>query len=100
MSPFFTVGDEPVLTAAVVDDEEQLAAAVDAFNVANADDRVQRAELLERQAELHLVLDAKEWQMFLAVEEASTARLADLTVSIARWAFRQGRASSSTEVSR
>ena len=83
-------GELPALTPEIVADDVDLAAAVDRFMFENVAARDQQVEILHRQEVLQIMLDPDAWQAALQLEEATTARWADLAVEIARWAFQEG----------
>jgi hypothetical protein len=80
----------PALTPAVVTDDEQLAAAVDAFLDADATDREHRQKIGKLQTELRRRVDDETWMVFLELDDAIGARLADVTAAITGWAFVEG----------
>ncbi len=83
--------EELRLTPDSVEDEEQLAAAVDAFIESDPDARETLAEIANLHGVLHEVIDAHWWPIFHRAEELATARWADLAVGLVRWAFNEGR---------
>ena len=79
--------EPPSLTPEVVDDDEALAEAVDAFIAADPEARERLREIADLQECIRQTVDADTWRLFLQVEDGMSARLADLAVNIARWAF-------------
>jgi hypothetical protein len=86
-------GDElPTLDPEVVDDDDALAVAVDAFIHQDPIAGGRQAEMVLFQEVVRRAVDADVWRTVLRVDELTTARVADLVVEIARWAFNAGRA--------
>jgi hypothetical protein len=83
-------GELPALTPEIVADDVDLAAVVDRFMFENVAARDQQGEILQHQEVLRIMLEPEQWQAALQLEEATTARSADLAVGIARWAFHEG----------
>lgn len=81
---------QPPLTPEIVADDVALGAAVDRILLRHPKLRAQQAVVLKVQTRLKALLDDESSLAFLAVDEASTARLADALVTIARWAFCKG----------
>jgi hypothetical protein len=80
----------PRLSPTVVTDDTLLARAID--EVIQADDEDQRhcLGIQKVQTELRARVDDETWKVFLRLDAATNARLADLTVTITTWAFVQG----------
>ena len=81
----------PKLTPAIVEDDDDLAEVVDAFVHADAEDRAHLQEIIYSQELLRQGADPDIWESFLQLDERIGARVADLIVVIARWAFEEGR---------
>ncbi len=89
--------DEPVLDPVIVSDDETLAARVDEFIGRDAEARRWHEWIVEEQDRLRLAAPPDVWQAILRVDEICVARWADLTLSLARWAFEQGQRHPATE---
>ncbi len=86
-------GELPALDLAVVENEQELAAAVDdvILRVTRLDPELGRlqAELLLQEEALQSAFP-EAWPQFLLVEELVNARTAELATRLARWAFTEG----------
>ncbi len=86
--------DVPQLTRAVVEDDERLEAAVDAFTSRDEDARGATDAVVDAQRVLRERIDdlgwEQGWPLVLRMEELMNARHADLAVRIAKWAFQEG----------
>ncbi len=82
--------DLPVLTLAVVDDEQDLAEAVDAVIQADPVARERAAEIVEAMRGLQNAADPGVWKLVLDVEARKNERVSDLTLVLVRWAFNDG----------
>lgn len=80
----------PILTPKVVTSDQALAIAVDAVIQADATDQGHLREIGRLQAELRAHVDEDAWHLFLQLDEAIGARLADLSVTLTCWAFVEG----------
>jgi len=83
--------EELRLTPNMVEDDEALAAVVDAFIERDPDAAETQAEIVNLHGVLHEVIGEFYWPIWARAEELTTARWADLAVGIARWAFSEGR---------
>jgi hypothetical protein len=84
----------PTLSPSIVEDDEALAEAVDQIIFMDVAARERLAEIgryTEALRAFRAALDPCAWQLLLRIDELTTARWADLTVGIAKWAFEQGR---------
>jgi hypothetical protein len=95
-SPDGLNGDEPLLALDpdIVADDQALAETVDAL-ILHLDHHdpelvLLREELLLQQAILHDVACDATWGAYLQVEQAGAARVSELVVKIAKWAFNEG----------
>lgn len=86
----------PPLTPAVLADRTALGDALDALLQADPTWRRQTRAVLKAQEQLRAVLDDEQWAMYLDVEAAANARLTEALITIARWAFEEGPASSAS----
>lgn len=82
---------EPRLDDAVVEDEQEIGEAIDAFIVGNSIAQDRLHEIVSQQDHLRRMLDPDGWAYVLLVDELITARWAFLTIEIARWAYAEGR---------
>ena len=80
-----------VLTPGIVEDEDDLVAVVDEFVKQDPDAETRMKEILDQEEYLRTYADPGDWQECVALEDLMNARFADLVVSIARWAFEEGR---------
>jgi hypothetical protein len=85
--------EEPVLTLdpEVVQDDDELAQVVDQLIRRDYASRVRLWEINFHHGCLRDAVDPATWRLILKVEELSTARLSDLVVEVARFAFSEGR---------
>jgi hypothetical protein len=79
-----------LLNPAIIVDDALLAAVVDGFIESDPTDRAHRETIALVQAQLREQIADHAWKVFLQIDETVTARFADLTLSIARWAFLEG----------
>jgi len=79
------------LDPSVVDDDELLAEVVDQYIRVDADAADTLTEIARLHGVLHELADAHWWPIFASAEELTVARWAELAVSLARWAFNEGR---------
>lgn len=80
----------PILSEAIVQDDEDLAAAVDEVVRGDADAAAIAEEIASVREDLRQELVPEAWRTFLRIDELSSAKLSDLLVVIARWAFTEG----------
>jgi hypothetical protein len=83
----------PRLDAQLVADDKRLALTIDEATRTVPGFRRSTEAILRLQAELRDRLDDDQWRAFLRLDEAVTARFADLTVAVVRWAYAEGRRS-------
>jgi hypothetical protein len=81
----------PFLAPELFDDRSRLADQVYAWLNARPVARRQNRPVLRAQATLRTALTKEQWMLFLAVEQAITARDDDQILAVVRWAFQQGR---------
>ena len=81
----------PVLDPELVADDDDLALAVDAFIQASPEARARQGEIALLHDELRQAVDIEAWRIVMRLDELTNARLADITVEIARFAFSEGR---------
>ncbi len=79
-----------LLNPAIIADDRQLAALVDEFIQSDPTDRAHRDTVVVLQAHLREHVADDVWPVFLKLDEAVTARLADLSLAVARWAYLEG----------
>jgi len=79
------------LTPAIVEDDDDLAEVVDDFVKHDPDAEIRQTEIIEQEEYLRRYADPGDWQECLHLEEMMNWRFADLLVTVARWAFEQGR---------
>jgi len=83
--------DELRLNPGVVEDDELLAATVDAFIEKEAAAAEIQAEAGRLNGDLHDVVDGHFLPIWFRAEELTTARWSELALRLARWAFAEGR---------
>lgn len=83
--------EELRLTPDVVEDEELLALVVDEFIERDPDAAGTLAEIARLHAVLHDVVTDFYWPIVIRAEDLTTARWADLSLSLVKWAFTEGR---------
>jgi hypothetical protein len=81
---------EPGLNPAIVVDDTLLTAVVDGFIRANFGDRAHRDTIVVLQEHLREHVGDDVWLVYLKLDETVTARLADLSLAVARWAYLEG----------
>jgi hypothetical protein len=88
-------GEElPLITADVIDDDEVLAVAVDAFIAANPVARERQAEIDFRREALRLLphdTDGMTWGYFVLLDELVNERWADLALDLVRLGYAAGK---------
>lgn len=84
--------DEPVpsLDPETVEDDDELALAVDALVHRNYQGRVRQWEVAQLYEVVRQGVDAETWRFVLRIEELTNARWADLSVELVREAWRAG----------
>jgi hypothetical protein len=82
---------QPPLTDAVVQNEQRLGAAIDAFLVQDEVMRRRRRQILRRQREVRHHCSEQAWAAYLRLEEAVNARLDLALMIVAKWAYTEGR---------
>jgi hypothetical protein len=80
----------PQLTPEVVADDDDLALRVDEFVRRSPEARAGQWEVALLQHELRETIDTDACRLVLRIDELVTARLADVTVLVARWSFLAG----------
>jgi hypothetical protein len=80
----------PRLTPKIVTNDALLGAAIDAEVQDDATDKEHRERIVELQAELREHLDDDGWNVFLRLDAEVGARISDLSVTLAVWAFVEG----------
>ncbi len=92
MSPPPPSDPEPLrLDPSVVADDESLAEAVDEFVRRDPLARERLHSVANQQELLRQVVDADTWRLALRLDEMIVERWSDVVVSVARWAFEEGR---------
>jgi hypothetical protein len=86
--------DRPHLCDDVVEDDALLAEAIDDLLAQDPLAQERLGEIAMHHAWLAACVDPGAWQLFVRIEEMTTAR--DDFVTVARWAYRQGQASRGT----
>jgi len=79
----------PRLDPAMIEDDDDVGVAVDEFVHANPEARARQREIALHTDALR-VADSETWPLFVMVEAMIQARLADVIVEIAKWAFKEG----------
>ncbi len=95
-APDHDAGDDglPALTADVIDDDELLADAVDAYIAANPLARERQAEIDFRREVLRLLphdTDGMTWGYFVQLDELVNERWADLALDLVRLGYAAGK---------
>ncbi len=80
----------PRLTPEIVQDDDELAEAVDLFVFLDPEARARLGIITLHQDALR-VADPESWPLYLRTDELMTERWADLVVLISAWAFKEGR---------
>jgi hypothetical protein len=83
----------PTLSRTVISDENALSLSIDAVLLENRAYRRSTKKILRKQRELRAVLDAEQWDSYLALEAVVNERFADAMLALVRWAFAEGRQS-------
>lgn len=83
--------EELRLDPGVVEDDEALAAVVDAFIARDRNAADTLAEITRLHGVFGAVIDDYWWPIWARAEELGTARWADLAVGLVRWGFNEGR---------
>jgi hypothetical protein len=79
------------LTQAVVVDCDLLADAIEERVKLDRADLLHRRRIDRRERKLRALIGDDAWQAYLRLDEEIGARLSDLSLSLTRWAFEQGR---------
>jgi hypothetical protein len=79
------------LTGKVVEDNARLAQVVDQVIQDDIELAHNVLDVADAQARLRSGVGTEAWEAYLCTDELTTARFADATVVVARWAFEQGR---------
>ena len=85
-----TQAHEPRLNPAIVVDDRQFAVLIDEFIQSDPTDRAHRDTVVVLQAHLREHVAADVWPVVLKLDETVIARLADLSLAVARWAYLEG----------
>lgn len=80
----------PKLTPSVVTNDARLGAAIDEMIHSDDEDRAHRETIAKLQADLRRQVTDEAWQLYLGLDAAVGARIADLSVTITAWAFVEG----------
>jgi hypothetical protein len=81
----------PSLDPESVADDVQLGEAVDAVVFADLDARERMLEIARYAEALRAVLDEGSWRLLMVWDERANARFAEISLVIARFAFKEGR---------
>ena len=81
----------PKLDSRILKNSESLSRVLGELVETDLRQRRHRRRILRLQKQLHGLVTAEAWHVYLRLEEASAARLGEATDLIASWAFKQGR---------
>lgn len=81
----------PTLSVDVVEDDEQLSVLVDAVIFADPAARDRAEQIVMHQGWLRSIVDADVWRLYAEVESRQDERWSELTLTLTRWAFGEGR---------
>ena len=84
------VDEQPDLSVEIIEDDELLAAAVDAIVLRDPEARRLHHEIAIVEEMFKDLTGSSEWNLYLRIDELRGARSADLLVVVARWAFTAG----------
>jgi hypothetical protein len=80
----------PRLSPKIVADDVLLAATINEFVGSDDASKDHRRKILKLEEELRAHVGEDAWQVFLNLDAADAARMADMAVALVQWAFTEG----------